>query len=155
MRKWKKCYGDRLLKLANHLENWRKDKKVGHKEFNFSTISTSESTDVCGSAGCAVGELPVVFPRHFKYDKIGEEAIAPVLKKDNDLIDFAAAEVFFDLEKDDVYGLFAPNSQQSLSNYYETLFKSLPAYATPKQVARNIRKFVKVKRRLYNGTEER
>lgn len=52
----------RLRKLADHLMHG----KLGHKRFDFNEYNLpSEGFDEkgCGTAGCAIGECPIVFPR--------------------------------------------------------------------------------------------
>lgn len=48
----------RLLQLAEHLKHG----KLAHDRFDFGTIHSVEN---CGSAGCALGELPTLWPESF------------------------------------------------------------------------------------------
>jgi hypothetical protein len=50
----------RLLSFANHLEYG----KPAHDVFDFMRISVKRP---CGTAGCAMGELPACFPDQFKF----------------------------------------------------------------------------------------
>lgn len=52
----------RLRQLAEHLLHG----KLGHKKFNFSSYNTSK--DSCGTAGCAMGECPILWPKHFRFE---------------------------------------------------------------------------------------
>ena len=46
---------ERLLRLADHLDHG----KLGHEEFDFKQYNdTTES--MCGTAGCAIGECPIL-----------------------------------------------------------------------------------------------
>jgi len=61
----------KLQKLADHLRRG----KLGHTTFDFSCINDGEPAQVtidpktltikasgCGTSGCAMGELPIIFP---------------------------------------------------------------------------------------------
>lgn len=55
---------DRLLQLADHLEKG----KLIHREFNFYYFNFGEEDETgCGTAGCAIGECPAIFPE-WKFD---------------------------------------------------------------------------------------
>jgi len=69
----------RLLKLADHLESG----KLGHKVFDFGVVNATlyqnhpqQVPHGCGTHGCAMGELPILFPRSWGWIN-GD----PVLKK--------------------------------------------------------------------------
>jgi len=56
----------RLLKLADHLESG----KLGHQVFDFGVVNAMlykkyprQVPHGCGTHGCAIGELPILFPR--------------------------------------------------------------------------------------------
>lgn len=49
---------DRLLRLAEHLEGG----KLGHIRFNYAITHS-----YCGIVGCAMGELPYIWPDEFKF----------------------------------------------------------------------------------------
>lgn len=128
----------RLLKLADHLDAGRPG---GHTYFNFLKISNS-TTAHCGSAGCALGELPIVFRRYWKFvsDTWSNVRLRKSKFKPNDTINtsFGHAAEFFDISNEDAKALFAPFSFR----YWVTKPKWLTEHATPKQVAKSIRKFV-------------
>jgi hypothetical protein len=135
----KKLHKDRLLKLAEHLERG----KLGHKVFDFSRVNgfvnCNPSRKACGTNGCAMGELPVVFPKSFKFgDTIGcETEVVDV----NGWDVHDAVDPFFGLGSEESGHLFYPNEQKP------KLFggRKLGPKATRKQVAANIRDFIKHK----------
>lgn len=135
----KAIHKKRLLKLADHLEKG----KLGHKKFDFSVVNADTAGNElakngCGFAGCAIGECPIAFPREWCFTKgaallRGRKAARSGLG--NRLQAFSSAEDFFGLTKVESYHLFSPG-RQFHGSY-------LGIDATPKQVARNIRAFVK------------
>ncbi len=68
----KTIHRDRLDRLAGHLEAGFRDPRVlGHDFFDFSRITVgSRKPNGCGTAGCALGELPVVFPEAWTFEYI-------------------------------------------------------------------------------------
>lgn len=129
----KKVYKDRLLKLAEHLEKG----KLGHKKFDFAVYNCGEEDKRgCGTNGCAIGELPILFPRKWKFDFFGNPRL-----KIGSASEMADGKEFFNLDNDEYNHLFVPQ--------YQTphLFggKYLGDNATRKQVAKNIRSFIRVK----------
>lgn len=138
----------RLLKLARHLEAWKKSKKKGHKIFDFSKITDSRETGQCGSSGCAIGEMPVVFPKHTAYNGINFDSGYITIKLlGTKSKDFNAAKRFFELKAIDTHALFAPYMQDEIE-HEDVGLTELSGMATPKAVAKNIRKFVKWKRKV-------
>lgn len=146
--KLKQSHRQRLTALAEHLESG----KLGHKKFDFALINgdplTSSSwweppnldQNGCGTNGCALGELPFVFPRHFKFSDQGD-----LLRKTRDsglqsaVYDLAADFFGFTEEDTDCFhALFIPDCFIPWSPG-----KTLTEKATRKQVARNIRRFLK------------
>lgn len=123
----------RLLKLASYLEKTRFTKK--HR-FNFAVVTT---TTECGTAGCAIGEFPRVFPGAFKY--LADGATGVVKKSQNEYVQSypALAAEFMGITVKEAMHLFYPSKQCPESYGGEMLFSD----ATPKQVAANIRAFVK------------
>jgi hypothetical protein len=115
----------RLLKLAKHLRG----KNRGHDMFDFGTISWENR---CGTAGCAIGELPFVFPNAF-YLNVGI-----VFMRGNKLFNFEAAQAFFRLTTLESHHLFLPDAQDT-KRYGG---KELGRRATASQVAANIEAFV-------------
>jgi hypothetical protein len=155
----KKIHKDRLLKLARHLEKG----KLSHKTFDFRRFSMqelppedpSDLENYCGTAGCAIGECPAVFPGEWEMVKLHNTiypildqfpTITRILKKDDRPKDFysinnntlKSIRRFFGLNESTADHLFAPNRQQC--NEYGG--KPLSGGATPVQVAKNLRSFV-------------
>jgi hypothetical protein len=140
----KKFHKDRLLKLADFLE------ELDPKKFNLDVVVVSKkkmtpSKDYvykpsCGTAACAMGWCPVVFPRLFKYSQdwcpnweTGNKSafLGSILsKKSNELDDFNAVEKEFGLSTSESHYLFMPTE-------YPKGRKSA------KCVAKRIRSFVK------------
>ena len=122
----KTLHKNRLLKLAQHLKT-----KRGHARFNFNVVWEPFK---CGTAGCAVGELPFCFPRYFKYD-------AEMYCSGGSLSLWIAVEKFFGLENFEANHLFIPREQKPRS------FGGcdLSIDATAEQVAQNIIEFIKRK----------
>lgn len=126
----------RLLKLARHLESGN----LGHKKFDFDNYNRAKTGGYvpykCGYAGCAIGEMPILFPDEWRFDNDG----FPVLKgKDVFEMPIDSGVEFFEISDGEYSHLFVPNNQ--LPFRYGGDF--LSDNATPKQVASNIRAFVK------------
>ena len=134
---------DRLLKLADHLENG----VLGHKEFSFRFINKGPFKDNgCGIMGCAIGECPIVFPDEWKFQEIGYNTFRPICG--GLLNPSTSAQLFFDLNYLDVRVLFYPHFIEVYEQYLKnnnTKLVRLEVDATKEQVAANIRKFVEFK----------
>src|SRR5687767_12693977 len=110
--KWHKKYRDRLEKLATHLEKG----KLGHKKFNLEAYSLAPAgSPTCGSAGCALGECPTLFPRQWAFSNVyefysGGQYREPSLRAGVEC-PFLSAEQFFGLRQDEVSHLFFSDSQ--------------------------------------------
>lgn len=126
---------ERLLKLAEHLDKG----KLGHKRFDFrvfnsnveyklkkkAPIYSEPGGNVCGTNGCAIGELPFVFPDAVEFSHAG-------IRFHNRTEDVCS---FFGIDFHEKYFLFFPRE-------YSSDFSRLPARAGRHQVAAHIRKFV-------------
>jgi hypothetical protein len=123
---------DRLLKLADHLEAGRPG---GHKKFDFTVIHYNHGDENhCGSVGCALGELPVLFPKSWEFSGEGNyESILFANKNYN----FPAAEEFFGITENDVNDLFVPVQKR-----WWLRGSWLKKNTTAKAVARSIRTYV-------------
>lgn len=129
----------RLLKMADHLERGQ----LGHEKFDFNVFNCKidksgfrvGAGSICGTLGCALSEQPIVFPRYFYF--AGRHEI--LLKKNSTNSTWEDAERFYGVDDLAVMHLFAPYGQ------HPALFggKVLLNDATRKQVASNIRAFVK------------
>lgn len=122
----------RLLRLAKHLESG----DLLHEKFDFFHINagkkeTQKGVKNCGSLGCALGELPALWPKVFQFDTDGW------------LVgDYPS--YFFDLVGRETGHLFSPDQQHP--RYFGG--KVLGGNATAKEVAANIRAFVNIKSKL-------
>jgi hypothetical protein len=124
----------RLLELADHLES----ANLGHDQFDLGIFSTfvSGKRNQCGTAGCAIGECPFAFPNDWKFSSNGY----PILSVNGDQSNiFGDAEKFFELPGIASSHLFSPGDQE-IKIYGG---KYLKRNATPKEVAGNIREFVR------------
>lgn len=127
----------RLKKLSTHLKRG----KLGHTKFDFSRFNATDcGQGKCGSAGCAIGECPIVFPRQWKFAK--QWCSTPVLRRVNHTHPFSAAEKFFKLGKDACLHLFSPHCQ--ITGQYGG--KHLDNSATASEVAANIDAFIKTQK---------
>jgi len=131
---------NRLLRLADFLENQVKDER-----FDLEVIAETESCQLpsqtaCGTAACAIGHMPQVFPRACKYSDIDPNCLDEVSednpvslfvegkKEFSNYEDFRLAEEFFGLNETEGLYLFMPDSYNIRKGR--------------KTVARRIRKFV-------------
>ena len=125
-------YLRRLRKLADHITT---KSARGHDRFDFGVISERQ---YCGTAACAMGELPFCFPRHFFVTKwpAGDKYASrfPHLRNGFSNATFSSARVFFNLSERAAGHLFLPGFQ--LTKRFGG--RELSVKATPKQVARNI-----------------
>lgn len=122
----------RLLKLAAFLDT------LPRAKFDFSIIARQDGLPflkalkagdkACGTVACAVGWMPAVFPRAFRWDTGG--TVYPKNLSGVTGLDLYAAGQFFGLPDNDINYLFTPDSS------------GLREKATPKQVARHIRRYV-------------
>jgi hypothetical protein len=131
----KAVYRKRLLKLAAFLDTLPREKfdfavvtRIGKKPMLEALKAGHER---CGTVGCAIGWMPAVFPRLVRWDENNYVCLKGDVDDYN--ADRYAAERFFDLSDDEASCLFVPESS------------GLGALATPKQVARHIRQFVRAK----------
>lgn len=132
----RKKYKKRLLDLATHLEKG----KLIHETFDFKYLNYNNNESfagpapyTCGTAGCALGEMPAV-SKSWNFDKYAEPHLKGTSKDP-----FRSAEKWFDISESAAEHLFNPNEQ----NPTEFGGKDLNTEATAKQVAANIRAFVK------------
>lgn len=129
----------RLLKLARHLEKG----KLGHEKFDFSTINGSRSDGGCGTAGCAMGEFPVVWPKDWQWNKCGSVSLNGVDGGTR------GAVKFFGIRQDEAEHLFIPYYQHPNNYQHPNIYGwiMLDNSATKEQVAANIRAFVRHQRK--------
>jgi hypothetical protein len=86
--------------------------------------------------GCALGECPIIFKRHFKF------AGNSISLRKEWACDYSAAAKFFDITYDEAKHLFSPSSQMT----YEFGGEQLLGEATKEEVAKHILKFVEIKK---------
>lgn len=142
-----RLYEARLRRLANHLLLGR----LGHEYFDFNYYNSGGKPYKCGTAGCAIGECPIAFPRDWRFDKDG----SPTLKRKpgSDTFMFLpeqyAGKHFFGIDSHEYYYLFTPRSSFETSPVHRTrrndecvrLGKSLGPNASKDTVAKRIVKF--------------
>lgn len=122
---------DLLRKLADHLLNG----KLGHEKFRFSVINVDEfgrmmtEPNSCGTLGCAMGELPILFPEDWVFD------YSTIKRLNFDLDDIYDVTDYFRISEDQEYHLFYPTLQN------EKWGPILEAKSTKEEVAANIIKF--------------
>lgn len=130
----------RLEKLADHIATG----KLGHRRFDFRCINEGDYDEKgCGTLGCAWGELPFVFPRTFHYSKSG------VLWAGESNVTFIGAMPvcrFLGITPEEASQLFAPHTDLPWRrNKRRFPLSFLLNNATRRQVAANIRRFLKWK----------
>lgn len=134
----KTFHKNRLLKLADFLDN------LPRKKFFFGdVVNEFDEKNHCGSVCCAVGWCPTVFPRHWKWTGDTFDDYYVGLKESTTFWDEDAAE-FFGIDINEACGLFYPGSTRPWAR--NTM---LADEATPKQVAKSIRQFVKWKEKEF------
>ena len=136
---------DRLLVLAAHLKSDRR----GHKRFAMWTVTQGPRDPErygCGTAGCAFGELPVVWPEIWefaRYKPKSKEYYVKLKSQDSSHRSVQAtihgAMEFFELEEVEVDALFFSGH----SHNRPALIPVLQSGCTAKQVADRFIAFVK------------
>lgn len=118
----------RLLEMAQHLESG----VLRHKIFDFSQVNDTYDSQ-CGTLGCAMGELPVVYPKIWKY-KSG----MVYLIQDSSGFMGKDIRVWFDLSQEEKLHIFYPKQQRPEKYGGEHLNENATRY----QIAENIRAFI-------------
>lgn len=147
-------HAQRLVKLAHHLLYGQ----LGHEVFDFAHVNESDTDEYqpngCGTNGCAIGEMPFVWPEKFSYsfymDSDGDEYGDQYFKIFNEEFDsldfFEAAEWFFGVNPRESTILFCPSYGIKGSRIVNDVeFYELGTSATKEQVANQILKFVEAK----------
>jgi hypothetical protein len=135
-------HADRLMKLARFLY------RLPPEKFNFAVVLQGQDipndTFQCGTVGCAIGWMPMVFPERFEWRAAGAgrdqriglfDKESPYEVGNGNFI--GTAESFFDLLPEEASGLFSPGYQQ----YVE--WNDVDSHTSPKEVAMMIASFVK------------
>lgn len=141
---------EQLIEGTKHLrelEAHLRSEQLGHEKFDFTTINTLNEEDVhkCGTAGCAMGEMPIVWPEQWGFFRtmVGKKTTEVYEEGEWDFSDHAIARwfgVYDDHEEpSELMHLFYPNEQCT------TIFggKHLEDDATKEQVADNIDAFIR------------
>jgi len=136
----------RLRKLAKHLRS----KHCVHNKFDFGTVARGQMDkdgNYCGSAGCAMGEFPAVWPNEWRwmslYAFITRVNIFHKSQRDDNskpYIDSHIIADFFSITVREVEHLFFPMAQ----NMIQFGGKKLGDKTTAIDVADNIDAFIKV-----------
>lgn len=146
---------DRLKKLANFLDELPENRFKFYEVVD-GTVDNAENehptVKECGSTACAVGWIPSAFPRgnvHYIYTQnySGEFSIELGRNGQAEVWDEIARE-FFGLSIEEVYALFSPSegwAQEDKECALSLGLEPLTEMAKPKDVASNIRKFLKVR----------
>ena len=133
---------DRLKKLANHLI----EGKLGHERFYFNVYNSPGhgkfKRNGCGTAGCAIGECPIIFTE-WCFSKYNREPKLRSLRRSKhewDAMDIEeiSGEKFFGLNRSQYSHLFLPYSSAAIYGGV-----SLNSNATSKMVGNNILAFIK------------
>jgi len=134
----------RLRKLSKHLRGENR----AHKRFDFNEVckgKLDKEGNYCGSAGCAIGEFPAVWPREWKWGNVynfyGLVGVTVFCKGQRNKTETSFTKVsgFFSITQSQVEHLFTPFKQNSNKFGGERLYKN----ATAEQVADNIDAFIK------------
>lgn len=140
----KKMNKRRLLRLADHLDHG----KLGHKVFDFCVLNirSGRIRKGCGTAGCALGEMPIIAPKRWMFDH--RSNYVPVLRHTSMPNSFSSAEKWFGIDRDHVELLFVPGiigvpRQHAGVDPDLVLLRNGPR-ATKHQVASSIRRYVRL-----------
>jgi hypothetical protein len=132
----------RMLKLIDHLE----EKPRG--EFRYSAVVAPKDEEKydereylpweCPTVACVIGSCPLVFPHLMKYISTKDSGWQLAWKDTGDMThyDYAGMELF-GLTFQHSVALFTPNKQHFIG------YPNLDRNATPKQVAKMLRRYVK------------
>jgi len=147
----RKVHINRLEKLATFLETEfvyktykHEIKGLNHKRkfwYEWYNEGSTKKSKNCGTSGCAIGYLPILHPRIFKFDSDG--SIVKINRNGYWDSSTDTAILFYGLDMDECTHLFACLEED---DYVPKLGgKILGEDATPKQVAKQIRAFIKIK----------
>jgi len=132
----------RLRKLAKHLCGTH----LAHRMFYFDRLASGkmdENGNYCGSVGCALGEIPAVWPKEWKWEKNRCGDLFSIIHKSHGGAGVAklwgAVTKFFSITEDQAYHLFNPRKQMP----QQFGGKELDEYASVEQVVDNIGAFIK------------
>lgn len=126
-----KIHAQRLTRLADALEQ----DKHGHTEWDYSEVISRHQT--CGTVGCAWGAFPYVFPKDYSITWVKDAGCS----KPQPDIDGPDSASFLGISEREWDHIFMPRGQ----NPAEYGGENLSVFATPQQVASNIRAFLVIK----------
>lgn len=131
----------RMLKLCDFLD------ELPRTKFDFSIVREERK---CGTVGCAMGWTPTVFPRLVKADSYvagDRRKMDVVMRNGNSLADYIAVAVeLFGISEIEASALFSPDEALYSDNApFKKVLPPLPWTATPKQVSKRLRRFLKWK----------
>jgi len=135
-------YAERLAILADHLEHGQ----LGHSFFNFGAwnVGPAVTPSGCGTAGCAIGECPIVFPEEWSFHP---KTLAPGLHEEKQYFTPETSGcLFFSLTEIEFGLLFMPYADDLDKSEWPDWYERLTAEATREQVAENIWKFLEHER---------
>lgn len=158
------AYKQIRLDLLEQLSKHVRDGALGHKVFDFNVVNGNLLVDApppvnkCGTNGCAMGELPIIFPERWRFNEAADVALFPgelaTLRDDGQDLPGQVAH-FFGLWRDEVWALFFPRAgapmltPEELEKYGQppsgwTAFhcQKLPPTATRTMVADNLDAFI-------------
>lgn len=106
------------------------------RKWDFGDINTGGQANgwSCGSAGCAMGEFPLIWPREWEFT-----ACSVFLKNKNGCGAFGDAAEFFGLTHGEANHLFDPDSQ---TKRHDPKCSFLTRKSTRREVARNLKSFI-------------
>lgn len=132
----------RMRKLIAFL---RGDLKPKQFKFNRVVSEIEANGHVCGTVCCAMGWTPKVFPRLVGWaeDYLREwrtsQSTGLRMRGEEDVMEYSdVAEIIFGIPSEMAGSLFAPDSQR----YVSAKLPNCSDYATPKQVAAMLEKFL-------------
>lgn len=119
---------ERLKKLSDHLRNGQ----LGHDEFDINTYNSSSPSARpqmrkigCGSSGCAIGELPIIFPNEWEFRKSTWKEFFDVRLKNSFwerngmYATQIEAEEWFDIGEKKYTRMFMPSSYEPFPTRYD------------------------------------
>lgn len=122
----KQIGNERLMKLAAFLS------RLPPRKFNFKHVVAKEDENGCGTVCCAMGWCPAVFPKDWEW----AYQDVRLKRRATGYWSFHDALRYFVLTEDEADSLFMPGRRPQYGG---------PVNSKPKDVARNIRAFVKAR----------
>jgi len=138
----------RLEKLANHLLTG----KLGHEKFDFAVLNTVKrdrngypigkfNDNNCGTMGCALGELPIVDPKNWTFERQGDWRDPYLVKLGKGTGSFKSAEVYFGITDIEADSLFQAGEESPWLSGKQKI-DGLSPMAKKETVANSILKFI-------------